>query len=209
LICPTGAKARVSERGYNNLKPHVITSHLADIPSVVQMYRSSKDQEDNGNNTLLNYAGFVGQRMSPAGTQLFSCLEYCILEDAPLSCFGKPMMRKYSKIQYCCEKTLRKNFLRVGYLTALNIKRDLPPKFGLIFDGKLVNLSHIILTNFSISYYRMDSSLCQRTICSHLSFLYEEWNSYVSFGGMLSNGRYRRLFFKSSHEFYIFNMGMV
>ena len=94
------------------VKPHVISSHLADIQSIVEMYRSSKDQEANENNTLLNYAGFVGQRMSPAGTQLFSCLEYCILEDAPLSCFGKPMMRKYCKIQYCCEKTLRKNFLR-------------------------------------------------------------------------------------------------
>ena len=92
LICPTGAKARVSERGYNNLKPHVITSHLADIQSIVEMYRSSKDQEANGNNTLLNYAGFVGQRMSPAGTQLFSCLEYCILEDAPFSWLSRDIV---------------------------------------------------------------------------------------------------------------------
>ena len=115
--------------------------------------------------------------MYPTGTQLFSWLEYCILEDDPLSCVGKPMMRKYCNIKYCCEKTLRKTFLRVGHLIALNIKRHLPPKLGLIFDDYLFDLSNMILTNFSIVYYRMDCSLCQRTIRSHLSFIYEEWKS--------------------------------
>jgi hypothetical protein len=73
--------------------------------------------------------------MSPKGTQLFGWLEYCIHEDLPLSCVEKPMIRKYCNIKPCCIKTLRQNFLKVGYLTALNIKRDLPSKFGLLFDG--------------------------------------------------------------------------
>ena len=130
-LCPSDSKARRSDRGYNNLKPHVISNHLADAQSVVDYYRN----KSNKNNTLKNYACFVGPRMSPHGTQLFSWLEYCILQDAPLSCVNNPMIKKYINIKPCCEKTLRKNFLRVGYLTALNIKADLPPKFGLIFDG--------------------------------------------------------------------------
>ena len=96
--------------------------------------------KSNNNNTLKNYACSVGPRMSPHRTQLFSWLEYCILDDAPLSCVNKPMIKKYIYIKPCCEKTLRKNFLRVRYLTALNIKADLPPKFGLIVDGMLFNL---------------------------------------------------------------------
>lgn len=116
-LCPAGAKARVSLRGYNNLKPHVQSCHLEHVQNVVDLYRASKNQEANGNNTLRNYAGFVGQRMSPEGTQLFSWLEFCLLEDRPLSCVDRPMMRKYCNIKPCCGKTLRKNFLRVGYLT--------------------------------------------------------------------------------------------
>ena len=118
-LCPTGAKGRKSERGYNNLKYHVTSSHLADVQSVVDSYRSN-----GSTNSLMNYAGLVGQRMSPKGTQLFGWLEYCIHEDLPLSCVDKPMMRKYCSIKWCSKKTLRKNFLRVGYLTALNIKKD-------------------------------------------------------------------------------------
>ena len=182
-LCPSGSKARRSDRGYSNLKPHVLSNHLADVQTVVDSYRNNKI-----NNTLNNYACFVGPRMSPQGTQLFSWLEYCLLEDAPLSIVNKPMTRKYFSIKPCCEKTLRKNFLRVGYLTALNIKADLPPKFGLIFDGMLSNLSGMILTNYDIAYYRMDCSLCQRTIRSHIFDIYEGWSCKVSYGGMFPNG---------------------
>lgn len=130
-LCPAGAKSRGSQRGYNNLRYHITSSHLASVKSVVELFRSSGTK-----NSLMNYAGLVGQRMSPKGTQLFGWLEYCIHEDQPLSCVDKPMIRKYCNIKSCCVKTLRKNFLRVGYLTALHVKRDLPSKFGLLFDGK-------------------------------------------------------------------------
>ena len=88
-LCPSDSKARRSDRGYNNLKPHVISNHLADAQSVVDYCRN----KSNKNNTLKNYACFVGPRMSPHGTQLFSWLEYCILQDAPLSCVNNPMIR--------------------------------------------------------------------------------------------------------------------
>jgi hypothetical protein len=130
-LCPPGSKSRGSKRGYNNLKYHVTSSHLDHVKSVVDLFRASGTK-----NSLPNYAGLIGQRMAPKGTQLFGWLEYCIHEDLPLSCVGKPMIRKYCNIKPCCEKTLRRNFLKVGYLTALNVKRDLPSKFGLLFDGK-------------------------------------------------------------------------
>jgi hypothetical protein len=75
-LCPPGSKSRGSERGYNNLKYHVTSSHLDHVKSVVDLFRASGTK-----NSLMNYAGLVGQRMSPKGTQLFGWLEYCIHED--------------------------------------------------------------------------------------------------------------------------------
>jgi hypothetical protein len=70
-FCPPGSKiyTQVKGAGGGNLGKHMKSQHSADITPYLKHYRQSKGQENYGN-TLDNYAGFIGPRISERGLHI-------------------------------------------------------------------------------------------------------------------------------------------
>jgi hypothetical protein len=91
-FCPSGSKlySQVKGAGCGNLGKHMKSQHSADIIPYLKHHRLTKGAEDYGN-SLDNYAGFIGPRISERGLNIYNWLEFVIFED-------HPMVRKHSKL---------------------------------------------------------------------------------------------------------------
>jgi hypothetical protein len=65
----------------------------------------------------------------------YNWLELVVMTDQPMSFVDNPYVQKCCKFLKMSSKTLRKYFLRVGYLVSLKIANFLPDTFGLMLDG--------------------------------------------------------------------------
>ena len=122
--------------GYTNLKNHVTAKHPETFSDMVNEFKGNK----NGN-TLLNHSNMTGKRVTKDGTKYFNWLQYCVFLDHPLTAADNKLLTAITKLQPTCTNSLKKYFLRVGLLAALNVGKTLPENFGILFDGWTSNHS--------------------------------------------------------------------
>jgi hypothetical protein len=153
--CPPGAKTYSCKNGsgYTNLVAHMKQHPHVILPALVE-HRASVGRALNHGNTLLNYCNFIGSKGTNKGSMFYNWLELVVMTDQPMSFVDNPYVQKCCRFGQMSSKTLRKYFLRVGYLVSLKIAIFLPDTFGLMLDGWSSKhfREHYVVIHFILAY---------------------------------------------------------
>ena len=118
--------------GYSNLITHL----RGCVPNYQSIYKQA---------TLPNATNNVQLKfLTHEEEGLFNLMEWVIMRNIPLSEVENPITRKALKMKAVSIKTLRKYILNLADIVKDGIKRILPEKFGIIFDGWSDGLTHYV-----------------------------------------------------------------
>ena len=132
-----GRKAKgykcVKGRGYTNLKNHLRTCIGEDYEQVYL------DHLRKAGGVLDNYC-FSSARDKDA----FKLIEWVIMRNQPISEVDDPLTRSLFNVSPICSKSLREYILSLTPLVENEIKKRLPTKFSIMFDGWTDNNIHYV-----------------------------------------------------------------
>ena len=120
------------KKGYTNLMSHLKNVHK---DSWEDEYRKSKTKEQ----AVLPYP-----KVNKKAENIFRWLEWVILENREYSFVDKPLVRKNTKLEPICQKTLQKYIDLVSLEVEKKITSALPSNFGLIVDGWSQQSEHFV-----------------------------------------------------------------
>ena len=112
---------QASANGQTNLISHVDKQHKDCIQEIAKEHHRKENQRMNGMNTLDNYDGAIGRKLSPKALTMYGWLDWIIMNNFSFTFVESPCKRKYSFLAHT-----RKYFLNTGNLVNENIKRALP-----------------------------------------------------------------------------------
>ena len=108
--------------GYTNLMQHVKTAHFDMLQKI--------EQASGGTQILVDQMHY-----SPKARNLYGWMRVVIDGNHPFRIVADLVMREYMKIEYVCRNTLEKYLILICHQVKKFIRANLPPKFGLMFDG--------------------------------------------------------------------------
>ena len=123
--------------GYSNLVSHVKERH----PGYLQRMQQTLDTISTDRNIQMHSQFLCVPKQA---SNLYSWLEWTVMDNNPLSFFEKTLVKKYSKLESVCSKTIGKY---IGLLTRkveTLLQKELPGSFGLVLDGWTYGQTHYV-----------------------------------------------------------------
>ena len=120
--------------------------------------------------------------ISPDAKSIHGWIEWVVLADLPVTIVQNEYYVKYSRntLKPTTYKTVTKYMERLEELTRRDIARELPPTFGLVFDGCSCDGEHYIGA-FAV-WTRDDGSVSKRLISCGVQDIPESEIASASFG---------------------------
>jgi hypothetical protein len=116
-----------------------------------------------------------------AKTNIFAWIEWVVMADLLLTVVDNDLFRKRSNLLPTSYKTLSKTMGLLASLCRANIKRSLPPTFGIIFDGWSCDGEHYIGI-FATWVRDKDDTVVRRLIACGVQELPDNPESAANFG---------------------------
>ncbi|ETV75850.1 hypothetical protein H257_09825 [Aphanomyces astaci] len=132
-------------RGYTNLLAHLKASHS----NYATLMREAPAAAQSTNTRL-----WVSDRVKGR----FGWISWIVEEGLPLTFCEKPSTRRFTNLPIISHVTLRDNILRLTEVVEKKISKEIPDRFGIIFDGWTHNSEHYLAVFAS---YEKDGVLVQ------------------------------------------------
>ncbi|ETV68813.1 hypothetical protein H257_15374 [Aphanomyces astaci] len=134
------------DRGYTNLLAHVKASHS----NYATLMREAPAAAQSTNTRL-----WVSDRVKGR----FGWFSWIVEEGLPLTFCEKPSTRRFTNLPIISHVTLRDNILRLTEVVEKKISKEIPDRFGIIFDGWTHNSEHYLVV-----FTKRMESLCSLSL---------------------------------------------
>jgi len=160
--------------GHSNLANHARTRHSEEVKSKLTDALKGPTRGALGNWIT------VTKVVSPEAKNMFGWIEWIVMADLPVTVVENEFYKKRSTLESTTYKTVMKHMEALLRLIKENIKRGLPPTFGIIFDGWSCDGEHYI--GIFATWVRDDGSVVKRLIACGVQDLPETVEAAASFG---------------------------
>jgi hypothetical protein len=157
---------------HENLERHIHVNH--------KDWRQTLDNYKRGSFGAMDRFVQVHKIVSDKAKGIFGWIEWIVMADLPITIVDNPIYRKRSNLPPTNYKTITKYMEKLLEIVQRNIKRDLPPTFGIIFDGWTCDSEHYI--GVFATWSRNDGSVVKRLIACGVQDLPETEEAKKSFG---------------------------
>ena len=160
--------------GHSNLANHARTRHSEEVKSKLNDALKGPTRGALGNWIT------VTKVVSPEAKNMFCWIEWIIMADLPVTIVENELYKKRSNLESTTYKTVTKHMENLLRLIKENIKRGLPPTFGILFDGWSCDGEHYI--GIFATWVRDDGYVVKRLIACGVQDLPETVEAAASFG---------------------------
>ena len=160
--------------GHSNLANHARTRHSEEVKCKLTDALKGPTRGAIGNWIT------VTKIVSPEAKNMFGWIEWIVMADLPVTVVENELYKKRSNLESTTYKTVMKHMEALLRLIKENIKRGLPPTFGIIFDGWSCDGEHYI--GIFATWVRDDGSVVKRLIACGVQDLPETVEAAASFG---------------------------
>jgi len=160
--------------GHGNLERHIQVNH--------KEWRQTLEDYKRGSCIGGGMDRFVQVRkiVSDKAKGIFGWIEWIVMADLPITIVDNPYYRKRSNLPQTSYKTITKYMEKLLEIVQRNIKRYLPPTFGIIFDGWTCDSEHYI--GVFATWCREDGSVVKRLLSCGVQDLPETEEAKQTFG---------------------------
>jgi len=132
--CKKCLKTKTKNGGWTNLLSHIRTCVGKDY---------EKDYRDHQKVAPTAMSGFL-VRVSEREREMYLWIKFIVMKNLPVSFVDCPFMRDIVRLKPVCTKTLRSNILSLWEVLRETLRRELPRKFVVVFDGWTEGAHHYI-----------------------------------------------------------------
>ena len=116
----------------------------------------------------------VTKAVSSEAKNMFGWIEWIVMADLPVTVVENELYRRHSSLESTSYKTVTKQMEAVLKIIKENIKRGLPPSFGVIFDGWSRDGEHYV--GIFATWARDDGSVVKRLIACGVQDLSQKFS---------------------------------
>jgi hypothetical protein len=170
-VCNKCGKTKLKSGGWTNLLNHV-RSCVGD--SFAVEFDSIKPDKARITSFVL--------RVSDAEHDMFKWIEWLVMKNLPLSIVDCPLTRSAVRFKPVTSKLLRKHILSLCSIMKDDVKKKIPNRFAIIFDGWTEGTAHYIgvSASYSLSSTKADDAVVCQTLLSMRPLLTGEVNGMTA-----------------------------